>query len=151
MPGKSRRLPGMSIREYVAYRKRKGLKATPGGIHYWIKKGPENGGIKLNAHGRINPLQADEVLPCPSTPNAMTIRDYVDHRREMGLPASNRSVYERIRLGYILRTDGGRINAEQADFMWFMYRHNVRCSAQCLEKWYAYLNDKWRGMLHRRY
>lgn len=150
MPRK-RRLPGMSIREYVAHRRSQGLKATPGGIHYWIKKGPENGGIKLNAYGRINPRQADEVLPRPRTARSMTIRDYVAYRREMGLPASNRSVHERIKLGYIGRTDGGGINPEQADFMWFMFRHNVRCSPHCWEKWWAYLDDKWRGRLHRRY
>lgn len=147
---RKRRKPGMSICEYVAYRKSMGCKASPSGIHYWIKKGPENGGIKLNKYGRIVAWQADDVLPARRSSRAMTIREYVAHRRDMGLPASNRSVYERIRLGYIWR-ENKLISPEQANFMWFMFRHNVRCSDLCVGKWHAYLDDKYRGNLHRRY
>ena len=146
--GARRRKPGMSIREYLAYRKSKGLHGSVGSIHYWIKRGE----IELNSYGRIaNPESADWAFRPRTQPDSMTVREYVADRRRRGLPASNRAVSDRERLGYIIRNADCLISREQADFMWNFYRHNVICHDYYREKWVCYRRERDSGKLGQRY
>lgn len=129
---------GMTIREYVAYRKAKGWSGSLGGIHYWLRKCEEEGDPITTEFGFIDSEIADDLIPGPGRrwyTDSVNIRQYVEHRRRLGLPGSNRSVWERIRLGYIRRQIDGLIRASQADFIWDYYRCGVPCPKHLHDKW----------------
>lgn len=130
---------GMTIREYVAYRKAKGWNGSVGGVHYWVKKLAEVGEPITNDFGLIDVEGADNAIPGPASKlftDSMKIREYVEHRRKRGLPGSSRSVWERIRLGYIVRYADGYIRAAQADYIWDYYRCGLRCPGHLIGRWH---------------
>jgi hypothetical protein len=136
--------PGMTIREYVAYRKSKGWSGSLGGVHYWLKKCVREDDLMTNDDGSINPEYADSLLPGPARKwyqDSMNIREYVEHRRRLGLPGSNRSVWERIRWGYIRLQPDRLIRASQADFIWSFYRCGIPCPKHLHDKWTYEVSD----------
>lgn len=136
---------GMTIREYVAYRKAKGWSGSVGGVHYWVKRSIEEEDPITNEFGLIDTELADFMIPGPACRfyhDSMNIREYVEHRRKLGLPGSNRSVWERIRLGYIRRNIDRMIRASQADFIWDYYRCGVPCPRHLHDKWMFEIEPK---------
>lgn len=135
--------PGMSVRECVEYVKSNGKKCSIGAVEYWLKKGM----ISRNRWGRIDKREVDYIWDR----KGMTVRQYVEYRKNKGWPGSNRSVSERERLGYIFRNEDELIDPEQADFFWHRFHSNMPCHRAHYDAWFRYCHEKKTGDIYRRY